>query len=71
MLNCNEFNKPVPVDEQSKHALAALRQHSMPGLASISEGACQIVYKFRRNSFACPREFWRAKYGIGVHNYYY
>ena len=31
----------------------------------------QIVFKFRRNSFACPWEVCRAKEGLGAfHNYY-
>jgi len=33
----------------------------MTGLANIFEARAQIVHKLRRNPFACPGEFLRAK----------
>ena len=75
-MHCNESKKPVPVDEEQwKHAVAALMlrkkhsyAHSMPVLASISEGACQTVYK---HSYAdtlcqCWRVFLRARAKLSI-----
>jgi len=31
------------------------------GWRTFLRARAQIIYKFRRNSFACPWEFWRAK----------
>jgi len=41
-----------------------------PGLANLLRVLAQTVYKFRRNPFALPWEFLRAKQGLGaLHDY--
>ena len=39
-----------------------IRSYNRPGLAKLFVASnAQVVSKFRRNHFACPREFWRTK----------
>jgi len=40
------------------------------GLAKLFRARVQIAHKFRRNSFACPWNFWRTESLGAFHNYY-
>jgi len=48
--------------------MSSIKDNRQPiaGMAIIVRVRAQTVYKFRRNPFACPWEFWRRKWGLEV-----